>query len=39
MNALTQLHVDIEARVSAIRDDNLDWLMPYGLRRLLPTAC
>jgi len=30
MNALTQLHVDIEARVSAIRDDNLDWLCRMG---------
>lgn len=30
MNTLTQLHVDIEARVRAIRDDNLDWLCRMG---------
>jgi len=30
MNTLAQLHADIEARVSAIRDDNLDWLCRMG---------
>ncbi|MGZ5601476.1 MAG: YkgJ family cysteine cluster protein [Methylobacter sp.] len=30
MNALTQLHTDIEARVQAIRDDNPDWLCRMG---------
>ncbi|MGZ6231316.1 MAG: YkgJ family cysteine cluster protein [Syntrophales bacterium] len=30
MNALTQLHTDIEARVRTIRDDNPDWLCRMG---------
>jgi len=30
MNTLTQLHADIEARVRAIRDDNLDWQCRLG---------
>lgn len=30
MNTLTQLHADIEARVRAIREDNLDWLCRLG---------
>ena len=30
MNTLSQLHADIEARVRAIRDDNLDWLCSLG---------
>ncbi len=30
MNALTQLHADIDARVRAIRDGNLDWLCRLG---------
>ncbi|MGZ5055865.1 MAG: YkgJ family cysteine cluster protein [Methylobacter sp.] len=30
MNALIQLHTDIEARVRAIRDDNPDWLCRMG---------
>lgn len=30
MNALAQLHADIEARVQAIRSDNPDWLCGLG---------
>lgn len=30
MNTLTRLHADIEARVRAIHDDNLDWLCRLG---------
>jgi len=30
MNTLTQLHADIEARVRAIRDDNIDWQCRLG---------
>jgi len=30
MNTLTQLHVDIDARVQAIRDDHPDWLCGLG---------
>ncbi|MBS3954375.1 MAG: YkgJ family cysteine cluster protein [Methylomicrobium sp.] len=30
MNTLTQLHADIEARVSVIRDENPDWLCRRG---------
>ena len=30
MNTLTQLHADIEERVGAIREDNLDWLCGLG---------
>lgn len=30
MNALTQLHADIDARVQSIRDDHSDWLCGLG---------
>ena len=30
MNILTQLHADIDARVSAVSDDNPDWLCRLG---------
>lgn len=30
MNKLTQLHLDIDARVSAIREDNAEWLCRMG---------
>lgn len=30
MNTLAQLHTDIDSRVSAIRDDNPDWLCRMG---------
>lgn len=30
MNKLTQLHLDIDARVSAIREDNAEWLCCMG---------
>jgi Fe-S-cluster containining protein len=30
MNTLTQLHADIEARVRAIREDDLEWLCRIG---------
>lgn len=30
MNTLNQIHTDIDARVQAIRDDNLDWLCGLG---------